>query len=93
MTVLASLLAPPRPLVGVDIGAGRVTVVRLAPGGPPAAVAGFAVEPLPPAAVVPSLNAANIADRGPVVEALRRALERAGARGGRAAVVVPDTVA
>jgi hypothetical protein len=93
MSGLASFLTPPRPLVGVDVGAGRLTVVRLAAGGPPAAVAGFAVEPLPAAAVLPSLNAPNIADHAAVVEALRRAMDRAGARTGRAALIVPDAIA
>ena len=93
MSPLSSFLAPPRPLVGVEIGAGRVTVVRLGGAGMPAPVAGFAVEPLPPGAVVPALNAANVTDAGAVTDALQRALERAGGRGGRAALVVPDGVA
>jgi type IV pilus assembly protein PilM len=67
--------------------------VRLGGAGIPAPLAGFAVEPLPPAAVVPALNASNVTDPSTVVEALRRAVERAGGRTGRAALVVPDTVA
>jgi type IV pilus assembly protein PilM len=69
-----------------------VTAVRLDGASAPAAVTGFAVEPLPQGAVVPALNAPNITDRAAVAEALARAVERAGGRG-RAALVVPDTVA
>jgi type IV pilus assembly protein PilM len=93
MSRLAALFAPSRPLVGLDIGASRVTVVRLAGTAHPAVVAGYAVEPLPPRAVVPALNGVNIADAGLVGAAVSRALERAGARAGRAALVVPDSVA
>jgi len=93
MSPLAALFAPSRPLVGLDIGASRVTVVRLAGTANPAVVAGYAVEPLAPGAVVPALNGVNIADAGLVTAAVSRALERAGARPGRAALVVPDSVA
>jgi type IV pilus assembly protein PilM len=93
MSALASWLAPPTPAVGVEIGTSRVTVVRLAAGGPPATVAGFAVEPLPEGAVTPALNARNLPDPGAVSGAIARALDKAGARGRHAALVVPDTVA
>jgi type IV pilus assembly protein PilM len=93
MSALASWLAPPTPAVGVEIGTSRVTVVRLAPGGPPATIAGFAVEPLPEGAVTPALNARNIGDAAAVGDAIGRALDKAGARGRHAALVVPDTVA
>jgi type IV pilus assembly protein PilM len=92
MSRFASLLTPSRPAIGIEIAATRVTAVRLAGWSAPAAVSGFAVEPLPPGAVVPALNAPNIADRAAVASALARAVQRAGGRG-RAAVVIPDTAA
>lgn len=92
MTGLASLFAPAAPTVGIEIGTRHVSVVRMAPGARPASMAGFAVEPLPPGAVAPALNETNISDRAAVGGALARAVERAGARRGRAVLVVPDSV-
>jgi type IV pilus assembly protein PilM len=93
MTGLTSLLASPRPTVGIEFAADHVTAVRLEASGPPAAVTGYATEPLRPGVLVPALNAANVTDMGEVASALRRALERAGVRSGHAALVVPDPVA
>ena len=50
----------------------------------------YAVEPLPAGAVVASLTSSNIHDRAAVVAALRSALDRAGTRPRRVALVVPD---
>ena len=74
MSRLAALFGTPAPSLGVEISATRVAVVRLAADGSPALVTGLAVEPLPPGAVVPALNATNIADRAAVSGAIRRAL-------------------
>lgn len=52
-----------------------------------------ATEPLPPGAVVPALNAANIADPKTVAVALRRVFERMGTRPKRVALAIPDSVA
>ena len=54
---------------------------------------GYAVEALPPGAVVASLTSSNILNRAAVVAALRTALERANARPRRAALVIPDLAA
>ena len=51
------------------------------------------MEPLPPGAVVPTLNAANIVDRKAVSDALRQVFERIGARPKRVALAIPDSVA
>ena len=56
-------------------------------------VTAHAMEPLPPGAVVPSLNAANIVDPKAVTSALRRVFERMGARPKRVALAIPDSVA
>jgi type IV pilus assembly protein PilM len=81
------------PEAAIEIAAHRVTVVGLARSAGEPVVQGWASEALPPGAVVPSLNALNIADRAAVVEALRRAMARAGVRGRRAGLIIPDLAA
>jgi type IV pilus assembly protein PilM len=93
MSRLATLFGTPTPSLGVEISATRVAVVRLATEGSPATVTGLAVQALPPGAVVPALNAVNIADRNAVSGAIRNALQQLGGRGRRAVLVVPDTIA
>jgi type IV pilus assembly protein PilM len=56
-------------------------------------VTAHAMEPLPQGAVVPSLNAANIADPRAVAAAVRRVFERMGGRPKRVALAIPDAVA
>jgi Tfp pilus assembly PilM family ATPase len=57
-------------------------------------VSSCASEPLPEGLVTPALTGANIHEPGPLVDALKRALARAGlASASRAALVVPDSVA
>jgi len=51
------------------------------------------MEALPPGAVAPSLNAANIADPKAVGVALRRVFEQMGVRPKRVALAIPDSVA
>lgn len=83
------------PGTAIEIASNRVTVVGL--GGSKSAqgaiVQGWASEALPAGAVVPSLTAANITDTGAVVEALKRALSRAGVRSKRAGIIIPDLAA
>jgi type IV pilus assembly protein PilM len=93
MSTLRSFFARPRPTVAIEFAGDRVTVVRVAGSGDPAAVAGYAIEPLPPGALTPGLNGPNVVDRPAVVEAVGRALERAGGRGSHAGLVVSDPVA
>jgi Tfp pilus assembly PilM family ATPase len=93
MSRLAALFGAPTPSLGVEISATRVAVVRLAPDGDPALVTGLAVEALPAGAVVPALNATNIADRAAVSGAIRRGVQQLGGRGRRAVLVLPDTIA
>jgi type IV pilus assembly protein PilM len=56
-------------------------------------VTAHATEPLPAGAVLPSLNATNIADPKTVASALRRVFERMGTRPNRVALAIPDSVA
>ena len=93
MSGLRSLIGAPAPLVGIEIAANRVAVVRMVPGSSPPAVGSATVEPLSPGAVVPALNEPNILDRGAVLNALRRALDRTSGRRKRAVLVVPDASA
>jgi Tfp pilus assembly PilM family ATPase len=58
-----------------------------------ARIAAYAVEPLPPGAVVPGLNAANIPQPAAVTEALQRVWKTLGQRPRRVALVVPDGIA
>jgi type IV pilus assembly protein PilM len=76
----------------VEFAADRVTVVSLEPAGG-AIVGAHATEPLPPGIINPALNANNVEQPNEASDALRRALQRAELRGGRAALVVPDAVA
>jgi type IV pilus assembly protein PilM len=93
MSILSAWLAAPRPTLGLEISSTHVAGVRMAGGEGTAVVSAAAVEPLPPGAVVPALNAPNVADSAALVSALTRVLERVGGRHRRAGLVLPDTVA
>ena len=86
----ANWLASYAPSAAVEIAAGRVTAVGLGKGAGGAVVQGWATEALPAGAIAPSLTAPNIVDTAAVGEALRRALSRAGIKGKRAGLVIPD---
>jgi hypothetical protein len=90
--LLASWLASPPPDAAIEIAPGAVSIAVLAGGSHPA-LQGYAVQPLPPGAVVPSLTGGNIIDRGAVTGALEAAAERLGVRPRRVALVVPDLAA
>lgn len=87
------LFAPTLPDLAVEIESGHVSAARLTWHGREATIAAHAVEPLPQAAVVPSLAAVNIADVPLVGRAVAQAVGRVGGRVRRAALVVPDAVA
>lgn len=89
----SSFLSPALPTVAVEIARHRVSAAVIASRGAALSVTAHAMEPLPPGAVVPALNAANIVDRKAVSEALVRVFERLGARPKRVALAVPDSVA
>jgi Tfp pilus assembly PilM family ATPase len=91
MSLFSRLFAPARPMVAVEIAAQHVAALRIGGGAPPA-VETYAVEPLPPGVVVPSLAAVNLADAAAVAGAVGRVLAQVG--GARhVALVVPDPVA
>ncbi len=93
MTTLRSFFARPRPTVAIEFAADRLTAVRVAGSGAQVSVTGYAIEPLPPGALAPGLNATNVVDREAVIEALGRVVERIGGRGSHAALAVSDPVA
>jgi type IV pilus assembly protein PilM len=90
---LPSMLRTPPPSVAVEIAPSRVTAVAVSGKGGSVAISGWAVEPLPPGCVAPSLTAANVARPAEVVAALRAAFERLGQRPKRVALVIPDAAA
>jgi type IV pilus assembly protein PilM len=96
MSLFASWLASSPPDAAIEIAPESVSLAVLGSrglGGSDPVVQAFAVAPLPPGAVTPSLSAVNIVDRAAVAQALRTACERAGQRPRRAALVIPDPAA
>lgn len=90
----SSWLAPAPPTVAIEIASRRVTAVSVEHSAAGPVVAGQATELLPEGAVVPALASGNIRVPEAVIEALGRALDRAGLRSARrAALVVPDSIA
>jgi Tfp pilus assembly PilM family ATPase len=87
-----SLHAGTAPTVGIELAAHRVSAVAVSSHRTRPAVTAHAMESLPAGALVPSLTAPNIRDRGPVVEALARVLERVGGAK-RVGLIVPDPIA
>jgi type IV pilus assembly protein PilM len=86
----ALLAAAPADAV-VEIGPEAVSIAALASRGKESLVQGYAVEPLPPGAVVASLTAPNVLDHKAVVERLRTAVGRLPVRPKRVALLMPDT--
>ena len=92
MSLLASWLASPPLDAAIEIAPEAVSIAVLGGRGQNAFVQGYAVEPMPVGAVVPSLTGTNMPDRDVVVRALRSACESVGVRPRRVALVVPDLV-
>lgn len=92
MSLLASWLASPPLDAAIEIAPEAVSIAVLGGRGQNAVVQGYAVEPMPSGAVVPSLMAVNMPDRDVVVRALRAACDSVGVRPRRVALVVPDLI-
>jgi type IV pilus assembly protein PilM len=92
MSFLASWLASPPLDAAIEIAPEAVSIAVLGGRGQNAFVQGYAVEPMPVGAVVPSLTATNMPAPDVVVRALRSACDSVGLRPRRAALVVPDLV-
>jgi type IV pilus assembly protein PilM len=93
MSLFASWLASSPPDAAIEIAPEAVSIAVLGSRGSDPVVQAYAVAPLSPGAVVPSLASVNIVDRPAVVQALRAACERAGQRPRRAALIIPDSAA
>jgi len=93
MSLFAQWLASPPPDAAIEIAADHVSVAELTERGQSFAVRAHAVEPLPSGAVVASLTSPNLVNRGAAVAALRAALDKAGSRPRRAALIIPDLAA
>jgi type IV pilus assembly protein PilM len=91
--LLARWLASPPPDAAVEITAERVSAAAIGTRAGAAVVQSFAVEPLAPGAVVPSLTAHNIVDREAVRTAVSRAVGQLGRSPSRVALVIPDAAA
>jgi type IV pilus assembly protein PilM len=90
MSLLTSWLTSPLPDAAIQIAPECVSVAVIGSRGGEPVVQGYAIEPLSAGAVVPSLTAGNLPARPTVVDALRRAVDRAGVRPRRVALVIPD---
>ena len=86
-------MSPAPPTVAVEISRHRVSAAAVTFRGAALSVTAHAVESLPPGTVVPSLNAANIADPKGVAQALKRVFEAMGIKPRRVALAIPDSVA
>ena len=86
-------LTSPSPDAAIQIAPEHVSVAILGARGGEPIVQGFAIEPLPPGAVVASLTSQNVVSHPAVVDALRRALDRAGVRPRRVSLIIPDVAA
>jgi type IV pilus assembly protein PilM len=89
----SSLFATPAPPAALEIAPGAVSAIAMTLHGGTPVITAHAIEALPAGAVVPGLNATNIADPAAVGAAVTRALERLGGRIRRIALVLPDNVA
>ncbi|MEO7190814.1 MAG: pilus assembly protein PilM [Vicinamibacterales bacterium] len=82
------------PSVAIEIARHRVTVVGVSGGGGRVTVTHQASEALPPDAIRPALTGPTILQPQAVIDALRRAVERAGlVSTRRVALIVPDSLA
>jgi type IV pilus assembly protein PilM len=87
-------LTPPLVDVAVEITSRRVAVVQVASSGGATIVTAYGSESLPADAVTPAFTGPNVVRKDTVVNALKRAFERAGVRPPkRVALVIPDGAA
>ena len=93
MSLLAKWLASPPPDAAVEISAGHVSAATMVARGSGLALQSYAIEGLPPGAVVPTLTSQNIVDRAAVTGAIRTVLGRLGSRPARVALIIPDLAA
>jgi type IV pilus assembly protein PilM len=93
MSLFSSWIASPPPDAAIEIATDHVAVAVVGDRSGGLVVQSYASEPLPPGTVTASLTSSNIHNRAAVVSALRAALDRAGIRPRRVALVIPDLAA
>jgi Tfp pilus assembly PilM family ATPase len=86
------LFASPPPAAAVAIDGRHVRGVSVSGQGKTLVVSGHAVQPLPPGAVTPALNAVNVHDPAALAAAIRSVLDALAPRPRRVALVLPDSV-
>jgi type IV pilus assembly protein PilM len=91
MSIARTLLTASPADAAIEISPEAVSIAALAARGKDTVVQGYAVEPLPPGAVVASLTTANVLDHKAVVERLKVAMGRLPVRPRRIALLIPDT--
>ncbi len=88
MASLTTLFKPKKPsIIGLDISSTAIKLLELSRSGKTYKVESYAVEPLPPNAVVEK----NIADVDAVGEVIKRVVKRSGAKSKLAAAAVPGS--
>jgi type IV pilus assembly protein PilM len=92
VNLIPSLRDASGPTVAVELTSHRVSAASIDLRGKPV-VAAHATEPLPDGALVPSLTAENVHDRGALIGALGRVFDRIGGRPRRLGLVLPDPIA
>ena len=92
MSAPAWLASPPAD-AAIEIAETAVTVAALGSHGRDTVAERYAVEPLPPGALVPSLTTDNVVNRDAVTRALAAALAQVAIKPRRVALVVPDPIA
>ncbi len=93
MSALTSWLTSPPPDAAVELATDSVAIATLGTRGSDPAVDAFAQEPLPAAALTPTLLGPNVPNRAAVVAALKSVVSRLASRPKRVALVVPDSAA
>jgi Tfp pilus assembly PilM family ATPase len=91
MSLFSSLHHASPPGVAVEVTSARVSAAAVDWRGGKAVVTAHAAEALPEGALIPSLTAVNVYDRGPVMQTLAQVLDQVG-RPRRIGLIVPDLV-
>ena len=88
--LFASLFSAPPPEAAIEISAEAVTACASAPRARDVVVQAYAVEPIEPGVVTPSMTSRNVNDSAALVRAVRAAVEHLGTHSGRVALILPD---
>jgi len=92
-TETSTFFASPPPGVALEIAASHVTALTLSRSGREYVISAYAVEPLTPGVVTPTLNGPNVHDQTSLASTITQALQKVSSRARRVALVLPDTVA